>query len=219
MDFFMRNSLFIFMLLVIYPSLFAQYEDLPPIHENEFGAGITLAMSGFGLGGFYRFGLPSYFHIGVAGDFYVMRDENEFTGYDIYGYPVQVNKFNRLFLIPISVELKKRLFQESIEEGFRPHMTVAGGVTFGMNYPRNNSYEFSLLPLEEQERLPRENEFRYTFNFAIGIGADITTNETLFISIRPQYRFIYFPESIAGNKNHSNFEIRVELGKRNHKKS
>lgn len=214
----MRYYLFLLILSVFSTALFAQDEDLPPIHENEFGAGITVAMSGFGLGGFYRFDLPAYFHIGVTADFYVMRDENEFTGYDIYGYPVQVNKFNRLFLIPISLELKKRLFQESIEEDFRPHITASGGITFGMNYPRHNDFEFSLLPPEEQERLPRENEFRYTFNFAIGIGADITTGERLFISIRPQYRFIYFPESIAGDKNHSNFEIRLELGKRNYKK-
>ena len=27
-----------------------------------------------------------------------MRDDNEFTYYDYYGYPQQVNKFNRLLL-------------------------------------------------------------------------------------------------------------------------
>jgi hypothetical protein len=49
---------------------------------------------------------------------------------------------------------------------------------------------------------------------AIGFGVDVTSNENFFISIRPQYRIFYFPQSIAGQKNHSNFEIRVEFGKR-----
>ena len=43
---------------------------------------------------------------------------------------------------------------------------------------------------------------------------DFTTNENFYLTVRPQYRFIYFPKAIAGKTNHSNFEIRVELGKR-----
>lgn len=215
MDWNMRNYLILLALVFFITSLFPQEEDIPIIHEDEYGAGITLAMSGFGLGGYYRFALPAFFHVGASLDFYLMRDEYEFTGYDIYGYPIQVNKFNRLFLIPFSVEVKKRLFQNDIEEGFRPYLVGSGGLTFGMNFPRENDFERSYLPPSEQERLPEDNEFRFTFNFAIGFGIDITTNENFYFSLRPQYRIIYFPESIAGRNNHSNFEIRAELGKRN----
>jgi hypothetical protein len=213
----MRNMSVIVSLFIIFmtaKSMPAQFDDPVPAHGNEYGAGITIAMSGFGLGGFYRFAFPSYFHLGAHLDFYIMRDEKEFSGYDVFGFPVQINKFNRLFLVPVSVELKKRFFQNDIEENFRPYVVTSGGVTFGMNFPRNNDIEFSNLPPEEQERLPRDNEYQLTFNLALGIGIDVTSNENFFISIRPQYRFFYFPRTIAGQKNHSNFEIRIEFGKR-----
>jgi hypothetical protein len=90
-----------------------------------------------------------------------------------------------------------------------------GGITIGMNFPRNNQFEIQNLPPEEQAKIPGGDEFRLTFNFAIGFGIDVTTNENFFLSIRPQYRIVYFPESIAGKNNHSNFEIRMEFGKRN----
>lgn len=192
----------------------AQYEEVPPKHLNEYGAGITLAMSGFGLGGYYRKAFPNFFHVGASLDFFMMRDENEFTYYDIYGVPRQFNKFNRLFIIPLSLDLKRRLFQNSIEDSFRPYVVAMGGLTFGMNFPRENELERSQLPPEDQERLPREDEYRVSFNVGFGVGIDFTSNESYYVSIRPQFRLIYFPESIAGDSNHSTFEIRLELGKR-----
>jgi hypothetical protein len=207
-------KLFLLFFLLIPTLVISQYEESVPLHGNEYGAGVTLAMSGFGLGGFYRFSLPSYFHVGVNLDFYMMRDENEFTYYDYWGYPRQLNKFNRLFIIPLNVEVKKRFFYSSIEDDFRPYLIGLGGLIIGMNFPTNNDFEFSLLPPEEQARLPREDEYRLSLNFGFGIGIDVTTNQNYFISIRPQYRFIYFPKSIAGKTNHSDFEIRMELGKR-----
>jgi hypothetical protein len=192
----------------------AQYEEVPPQHLNEYGAGITLAMSGFGLGGYYRKALPDFFHVGASIDFFMMRDENEFTYYDSFGVPRQFNKFNRLFIIPLSVEIKRRLFQNSIEESFRPHVIALGGVTVGMNFPRENEVERSQLPPEEQERLPQNDEYRVSFNIGLGLGIDFTSNESYYVSIRPQFRLIYFPEPIAGDSNHSTFEIRLELGKR-----
>jgi hypothetical protein len=200
-------------LLILSANSFSQYENLPPQHLNEYGLGITLAMSGFGLGGVYRVALPNYFHAGVGLDFFVMNDENEFTYYSYYG-PVKVNDFNRLFIIPMSVEVKRRLFYNDIEEGFRPYIVGLGGITIGLNFPQEDNIEFSTLPPEEQERLPTDDEYRLSFNLGFGFGIDFTTSESFFLSVRPQYRFIYFPKAIAGKTNHSNFEIRVEFGKR-----
>lgn len=189
--------------------------NTPSVHVDEYGAGITIAMSGFGFGGYYRFALSNMFHIGATADFYLMRDDNEVTYFDYrIGVPIQRNNFNRLFLFPVGVELKKRLFSESIEDGFRPYLIAGGGFTFGMNFPRTDSFDFRRLSEAEREELPQNNEYRFTFNFAIGGGVDFTTRDNFYISIRPQVRFIYFPKSIAGKNDHTNFEIRMELGKR-----
>ncbi len=203
-----KQMLFIFLLFIPIASFAQYYEEIPPTHYNEYGAGITVAMSGFGIGGYYRFALPNMFFIGADVDFYMMRDEKQITYYDYYtGYPIELNSPNRLFLIPFDVELKKRLFASDIEDNFRPYIAGMGGFTFGMNFPRDTNDP-------RYQNLPRDNQYRLTFNFALGVGIDVNTSEDFYISIRPQYRFMYFAEAIAGKKNHSNFEIRLELGKR-----
>lgn len=185
----------------------AQYKDFAAHHSDEYGAGITVAMSGFGLGGYYRFALPNFFFVGANLDLYMMRDEKQLDYYDPYWQVyVERNKQNRLFVIPLAVELKKRLFQDNIEENFRPYIIGMGGLTFGMNFPKDY--------YRNGQKISRDNEYQTTFNFAIGAGIDFTTRDAYYLSIRPQYRINYFPTQIAGKKNHSNFEIRLEIGKR-----
>ncbi len=188
--------------------LWAQYEDpVPPQHGTEYGLGFTLAMGGFGLGGYYRLALPAFSGLGVSADFYMMRDDKEYEIYDpYYNYYYQLNKINRLFFIPLHVEYKKRFFTNDIEDNFRPFLVAGGGGVLGMNFPRKT--------LVEGGDYPRKNEFRFTVDFFVGVGVDITTNENYYFSIRPQIRFVQFPQSIAGERNHSTFEIRLELGKR-----
>ncbi len=205
----------LFIIVLFLPVLgMAQYHDTPPRHGNEYGMDLTIAMSGFGIGGTYRIALPNMYHLGLNADFYMMRDENEITYYDYYGYPIERNKFNRLFFLPVNAELKKRLFAESIEESFRPYLVGQAGLTFGMNFPQTDSYDYQRLTPEERSKLPKNNEYQFTMNFALGAGVDISTSQDFFVSVRPQVRFIYFPDAIAGKKNHTTFEIRIELGKR-----
>jgi len=186
---------------------FPQYEETPVLHKNEYGASFTVAMSGFGIGGFYRIALPKFIHIGANLDFFIMKGEKEYPFYDpVYNRYIDLNKFNRLFLIPFSIELKERFFANSIEENFRPFLVQGFGFTFAMNFPTKEAQAI--------ENIPHESEYRFTLGATIGLGVDITTNENYFVSIRPQYRFVYFPDTIAGKKNHSNFEIRIDLGKR-----
>lgn len=204
----MNRLLSILVVLCVPVFLMAQYEDLePPQHGTEYGIGFTLAMGGFGLGGYYRYALPGYMGLGASADFYMMRDDKEYEIYDPYSnFYYQLNKINRLFFIPIHVELKKRLFPNDIEDNFRPYLVGGAGGVFGMNFPRKTQVEGG--------DYPRKNEFRFTVDFYFGFGVDITTNEDYYFSIRPQIRFVQFAQSIAGDRNHSTFEIRLELGKR-----
>lgn len=195
-------------LLLMLPSLSpAQYDyDAPPSHQNEYGVGVTMAMSGFGLGGYYRVALPHYWHLGGELDFYMMRDNKEFEIYDPYfGYYYQINNVNRLFFIPFSVDLKKRLFVNDIEDDFRPYVIGGAGGVVGLNFPRKSQVEGDY---------PKKNEYEVTANIYLGIGVDIKTRDNFYFSIRPQYRFLFFPNSIAGARDHSGFEIRLEIGKR-----
>lgn len=181
------------------PTAYGQEQEPPAIHTDEAGVNFSLAMSGLGFGGFYRKALGSYTYIGANLNFFIMRDEKEYEYYDIFGYPVKANNINRLFFIPLNLEFKKRLFANDIEDSFRPHFIVQGGIIYGMNYPKAEGLK---------------SEHRFGYNFALGVGADITNRDKYFVTIRPQYRIVYFAKEIAQKKNHSSFEIKIELGGR-----
>jgi hypothetical protein len=182
------------------PYVYSQGDVDTTIHTDEVGLNFSLAMSGFGIGGFYRKALGSYTYLGANLSFYMMRDDKEYEYYDAYyAIPVKANDVNRLFFIPLNIEFKKRLFADDIEDSFRPHILVQGGIIYGMNFPK-------------VKELKNESEFSY--NFAFGFGIDMTNKEKYFITIRPQYRIIYFSHDIAQKKNHSNFEIKLEIGGR-----
>lgn len=175
----------------------AQDENYQITHYSERGFSFSMGFSGTGVGAFYRKALTSYSHIGIAAEFFIMRDDKEFQGFDIFGRPVSVNKVNRLFFFPVNVEFKKRLFVNDIEDNFRPHLVLQAGTIFGMNFPK--AKELS-------------NEFQFSLDAVIGLGVDVKNGKDYFIGIRPQYRIIYFPSAIAGKKNHSNLEIKLEVG-------
>ncbi|RMI14395.1 MAG: hypothetical protein D6681_05210 [Calditrichaeota bacterium] len=186
----------------------AQEDNLEsvPVHKNEKGLSFSLATSGLGLGVLYRKALPSFFYVGVNLEFFMLRDDHELEIFDpVFGQFVKINDENNLFIIPLNLEVKKRLFANDIENNFRPHVLAQVGAVFGMNFP-NDIVTFT------GQRIDKDNEFRLTYDALIGLGVDFTTRKDYYATIRTQYRYAYFPKSIAGKKDHSAFEIRFEVG-------
>ncbi|NIU01441.1 MAG: hypothetical protein GWN01_11155, partial [Nitrosopumilaceae archaeon] len=91
-----------------------------------------------------------------------------------------------------------------IEDNFRPHVMLQGGAIFGMNFPKERQTRSGVIRPDD--------EFKFSYNFLVGFGVDFTTRKNFFATIRPQYRITYFPDTIAGKKNHSSFEIKLEIG-------
>ncbi len=202
-----RLSGLILALFILASQLAAQEEILEsaPTHKSERSFTISLATSGLGIGGAYRFTLPAYFHLGFTLEFFIMRDDNELELYDPYsGRYLKLNDLNRLFLIPLNVELKKRLFVNDIEDDFRPHIVLEGGMVFGMNFPNEAFVDGNVIK--------PDNEYQFAPSLAIGVGVDFSTKKTYFATLRTQYRYTQFSEPIAGTKDHSAFEIKFEIG-------
>ena len=205
-------SITLLLALIFFGQSFAQDEMLEssPVHKRERAISFSLATSGFGIGGVYRWTLPSYMHAGINMEFFIVRDDDEIEFIDPFtGIPYKINDANRLFLIPVNFELKKRLFTNDIEDDFRPHIMLSAGTEFGMNFPKpqevfdNNGARTRVQP---------DNEFQLTWNILFGFGVDFTTKKNTFATLRPQYRITFFPDEIAGKKNHSAFEIKFEIG-------
>ena len=70
-----RKYTFLITLLLIstlFSQLFSQDDELQsnPVHKRERAISFSLATSGFGLGGVYRWPLPSYMHVGLDLEFF-----------------------------------------------------------------------------------------------------------------------------------------------------
>ena len=188
-------------------------EKSKPTPADQRGFSVVIGMDGFGFGAAYRKALPGYFYLGAIADFFIVRGEREISVYDpYYGAYITINKESQLFFLPVNVELKRQLFAEVIEENFQPHLFAQAGAIFGLNIPEKRFYELRDIPVP-----PRE--FKVSYNFVIGIGADIISKQSAYLTIRPQFRYVYFPQAIAGQKDHSAFEISLEFGKRYQKKT
>lgn len=193
-------------------SVLAQYDYEPletiPTHKNERAFSFSLTTNGMGFGGLYRIAMPNYSHLGLNLEFFVVRDDNEIDLIDYFGNAYKLNDLNRLFVIPANVEFKKRLFVDSIEDNFRPHIMIQSGVVFGMNFPKER-----VVGDQNGSRIIRPaNEYRFAYDLLLGFGVDIATRKDVFATIRPQYRFMWFTDEIADKVNHHTFEIKLEIG-------
>lgn len=176
----------------------------PPVNRGEHAFTFSLATNGLVIGGALRYPLPNFMTFGASLEFLILRDDKEIEVIDIFGNPVKVNDVNQLFMIPFNLELKKRLFANDIENNFRPHIMAGAGAIYAMNFPRDI--------IVNDARIKPDSEYGWSYDIVFGAGADISTKKDVYFSIRPQYRYTYFPDTIAGKNNHSAFEIKFEVG-------
>jgi hypothetical protein len=172
-------------------------------HEKQAGIVLTMAETGSGIGGFMVWPIFKNFHMGPTLDFYFLRDSRQIDIYDYYyNVPYSINKENNVYLLDFLVTAKRRFFRDSLDDSFRPFLTGAVGVIYGMNFPEENPY------------FKRSDEFALTFGGFFGAGVDICVGDRNLVSVRAQYRVMPFPNRIGETSDHSMFELRFELGQR-----
>lgn len=121
------------------PSAHAQEADTTAARANPYGSGlgfeILLTNNGFGLGAYaLRAVSPStslYLELSLGSG----KDEREFKFQSYWGRSIIQNKANYLLMVPVQAGIVRRLFEDHIEENFRPYVQASGGPTFGWEYP------------------------------------------------------------------------------------
>ncbi len=95
------------------------------------GAGVNLLFSGSGwaVGGYYVADLGSSLSMSIDAFFTTRRNADEYEDAYFYNIPVVSQKANRVFNVPLSLSLRYRLFEESLQESFRPFLTVGATAT------------------------------------------------------------------------------------------
>ena len=171
---------------------------------NPYGSGlgfeVVVTNSGFGLGGYFARAINrqnsflAEFSIGTEKS----DREVKFFGLGQSFIPDKANYFLRM---PIRVGVQRRIWEEYIEDNFRPYLQVSGGPTLGWVYPYfddengNESYD------REERRYDGfgsifKGSFEFGFGGTIGLGAHFGENTRITQGVRISYSFNYFFNSI-----------------------
>ena len=200
-------------ILLLIPILsFAQFEDYieddsKPTVMSHRGFAYSLLETGSGLGFFYELPSANFFHFGAVFDAFMLRDNAQLEYYDpFYDVPRSYGKLNNVFLLDLMVSVKKRMFQNSLHDSFRPFITAAVGPVYGMNFR-----EFNRNP-QTGEKL--RDQFGWTLGGLIGAGIDADVDGNYFFGFRFQYRILPFGKTIGERKDHSMVDLRLEVGQR-----
>ena len=174
-------------------------KDPEPQMYKQGGVAFSVVELGTGLGGFYSIPLKGFYHVGVASDFFLLRDENQIDMVDPWtGMPITINKQNNAYVLDLMLSLKKRLFAYKIDDSLRPFLAAGLGPMYGINFP-------------EDKR--KKDEFRWALSGYGEVGVDIALESNYFLGLRLQYRVIKFNKPFTGKRDHSTFDIRIEIGK------
>lgn len=106
------------------------------------GVDLLFSGSGWGLGGFYQTAIAEHLSLTLHAAISGKRNTDEFENYLLGPTPVVWDKVNRLFMFPTTVGLQYRLFAESLQESFRPFVSVGAGPTviIATPYLRDDAY-------------------------------------------------------------------------------
>jgi hypothetical protein len=120
------------------------------------GGGVAVLLTEFGLGAgaLYRVGVGSATSLLVEASLGAGRDEREqqfFVG--LFGETVTPFKRNYVLMAPVHVGLERRLFQEAIEDDFRPFVQLTAGPTVAYQWPYFDDANGDGLRDEGEERL------------------------------------------------------------------
>ena len=173
---------------------------------NPYGTGLGLEVlitnSGFGFGSYYNRELNSGLSFMAELSLGSGKDERELKFFR-FGTSYIPNKANYFLMLPIQAGIIQRLFQEKIEDNFRPFFQMAAGPTLGWEYPyfrdsnRNGRYDADVgeRTYDAISSLFK-GEFRMGIGGSLAIGAHFGLSRKVTQGVRIGYMFTHFFEGI-----------------------
>ena len=183
----------------------AQSADSEPERERVYGSGfgaeVLLTNSGFGLGGYFHHSITDATSFMAEVSLGAGKDERELKFFR-FGSSYIPNKANYLLMMPLHVGAIHRLFQEMIEDNFRPYVQITAGPTLGWEYPYFEDVNGDGAYDAGEDRtydsigaLPR-GEFRMGLGAMVAIGAHFGSSTKVAQGVRVGYAFTRFFEGI-----------------------
>lgn len=172
-----------------------------PAEKNPYGSGIgaqvLLTNNGFGLGGYWQTALTAGASFTAELNLGAGKDEREVSFFDRFGRKDIPDKANYLLLVPAQIGLQQRLFQETIEENFRPFLQLTTGPTLGWEYPYfedengNQLFDEGEKTFDAVSALPK-GHLRFGLGGTVAFGAHFGRSRKVTQGVRFGYTFTHF---------------------------
>lgn len=170
----------------------------PAHYGTGVGASLLLTNYGFGLGGLYRgavgetTSLVTEFSIGSGKD---EREQEFFVGF--FGDTVVPYKRHNFLMAPLHVGVERRLFQQTIEDDFRPFVQVLAGPAVGFQWPYFDDANDNGLRESDERKLGvlagiGDGEFRLGVGGTVALGAYFGESRRATQGLRIGYVGSYF---------------------------
>ena len=174
----------------------AEADSLRNLYGTGAGFEVVVTNSGFGLGGYYLHAINGTYSFLAEISLGSEKSEREvkFFGLGQSFIPDKANYFIRL---PVRIGVQKRMWQEYIEDNFRPYLQLTVGPTLGWMYPYFDDDNGNEIYDRDEKRYDGigsilKGDFRFGFGGVIGIGAHFGENTRLTQGVRIAYSFNYF---------------------------
>ncbi len=203
------RRLFFVLLLAVPLSLpaeaYAQSSDArrdTTAHRYGSGAGfqVVVTNSGFGLGAYLSRSLSRQYSFIAEMTIGSEKSDREVKFFGL-GQSFIPDKANYFLRIPVRIGVQRRLWEDYIEDNFRPYLQFTTGPTLGWIYPYFDDANGNETYDREERRYDGfgsllKGEFRLGVGGVIGLGANFGENSRLTQGVRISYSFNYFFNTI-----------------------
>ncbi len=155
-------------------------------YPNAWGINASFSDYGFGAGLFMGHSFGSDISATVSAEIGTATGTHEFN-------LVDVNKVNRIFVIPIMASLEYRLFRDALSENLRPYVTAGAGPVIAMTTPYALDF-FSAFGQQQSKVIP---------GGFFGVGAKFGTDPKSTFGASLRYFIIPYPGEIESTTSES----------------
>ena len=171
------------------------------VYGSGMGFTVQLTNSGFGLGGYVQRAVSPRVSLALETSLAAGKDEREVVFFDFLGRRSIPRKANFFLMMPVHAGLQRRIFQDQIQDNFRPYLQVLAGPTLGWEYPYFEDADDDAVRDPDERTfdtfaaLPK-GDLRLGWGGFVGLGAHFGLSRKVTQGLRIGYAFSYFPAGI-----------------------
>ncbi len=163
------------------------------IHVTDFGTG---------FGYYHQFAPVGRFHPGLNALFTIISGGDEYTWYDIYGYPHVENEIS-LNIVNLSLNGKYHIFKGKIANSFSPFLIGKLGFALALDTPENASFANKLKHIDTYNGL----------NTGVFAGVDFSAGDNYGFSVAIGTQWNRFGTEVDGRKLWNGTSVIIQYGK------